>query len=62
MNTARVAALLRELADELEGAPEAPKSQPRRVRKAPAMTRPDGEAAPIVAAQAARILRDRGFR
>lgn len=61
MNRARVAALLRELADEIEAydAPPAPKSKPRRSRT---MTRPDGEAAPAVAGQAARILRERGFR
>lgn len=64
MNRARVAALLRELADEFDSedetvAPPAPKSKPRRRRT---MTRPAGEADPAVAGQAARILRDRGFR
>lgn len=66
MNPARVAALLRELADaiEEEEAPEAvPSQQPRakRVRRAPALTRPAGGASPVVAGQAARILRERGL-
>ena len=66
MNRARVASLLRELADALEenDIPEAEGSRPRAKRPARrprALTRPDGEATPLVAAQAARLLKDRGF-
>lgn len=64
MNTTRVAALLRELADELEGVPEAEPSHTRakRVRRPRTIVRPAGEATPIISAQAERILRDKGFR
>jgi hypothetical protein len=72
MNPARVAQLLRELADEFDGAaddapalPPPPKSEPRRTRKTrtPRMpTRPEGTAPPSVSAQAERILRGRGMR
>jgi hypothetical protein len=66
VNLVRVAALLRELADAIEdnAIPEAAGSLARakRERKPPTLVRPPGEAAPAVAGQAARILRDRGFR
>lgn len=64
MNAARVAALLRELADEFDGVPDAEPSRPRAksVRKPRTIVRPPGEATPIIAAQAERILRDKGFR
>ncbi len=65
MNRARVAQLLRELADEIEAeVPEAERSapRPRRDRKPRALTRPAGEATPEVKAMANKILRERGFR
>lgn len=62
----RIAALLRELADAFDdtdagkedGSPRRRASAPRQRRP---ITRPVGEATPAVAAQAKRILRDRGF-
>ena len=66
MDRARVAALLRELADAIEDkdVPEAAPSRPRakRVRRAPELVRPEGTARPSIATKADRILRDRGFR
>lgn len=71
MNTNRIAELHAELARihaelaaEYGASPAANDhvAPPKRARKPPVLTRPDGEATPIVAAQAARILRDRGFR
>lgn len=64
MNRARVAQLLRELADAVEeDVPAEPASRPRpkRERRAPMLTRPAGEADPAVAGQARRILRERGL-
>lgn len=62
MNRARVAALLRELADAIEEDEDVRHDErPRAKRRPRALTRPAGEATPLVAAQAARILRDRGF-
>lgn len=63
MNRARVAALLRELAEAIEELPVAPASQPRakRVRRSPMLTRPAGDVPEAVAGQARKILRDRGF-
>lgn len=64
MNAARVAQLLRELADAVEeDVPAEAKSRPRakRERRAPMLTRPTGEADPAVAGQARRILRERGL-
>lgn len=69
MRHARVAALLREharimgeLADAIEDdddRPSRPRAKPS--RKPRTLTRPAGEATPIAAARAAKILRDRGF-
>jgi hypothetical protein len=66
MNRALVAALLRELADAIE-APEDPAvdgatTRRRRARRPREIVRPPGEAPAEVAEQAARILRNRGFR
>lgn len=63
MNAARVAALLRELADAIEdeghvARPAKAASRPRRPR---ALTRPPGEATPLIAAQAALVLKNKGF-
>jgi hypothetical protein len=60
-----VVAALRELADALEEASETPtaaesRPQPRKGRPR-RLTRPEGEATPIISAQAARILREKGF-
>ncbi len=63
MNAVRVAQLLRELADAIEEdvALPATRRAEKRVRRAPTLTRPDGEAPDGVAGQARRILRERGF-
>lgn len=64
MNSARIAALLRELADAIEDTaevPAAPRSSPRQ-RKPREIVRPAGEASAAVTGQAARILRERGLR
>lgn len=66
MNPARIAALLRELAEAVEEddaalhAARAPRPRAKRTR--PTLVRPSGEAPASVAGQAARILRDREFR
>lgn len=66
MNRARVAALLRELAEAVESddVPEEAPSQSRvkNARRPRTLVRPPGEAPPDVAGRAARILRDRGLR
>lgn len=67
MNTARVAALLRELADEIEADGDVPVAAPSRMRvkkesRPRPLTRPSGEAPSVIAAQAERILREKGFR
>lgn len=66
MNPARVAALLRELADEIEGGDvpvEAPSRPRRRPRKPPTIVRPAGEPQlPTTAVLAGKILRERGYR
>lgn len=64
MNRARVAQLLRELADEIEApndVDEIARARAKRKRREPMLTRPDGEASPVAAGQARKILRDRGF-
>jgi hypothetical protein len=67
MNRALVAALLRELADAIEAPDDstvhgAAAPAPKRARRQREIVRPPGEAPPAVAEQAARILRNRGFR
>jgi len=60
IEASRIAALLRELADEVEravGAPPKSRPAPRRTR-----TRPDTVVSQIVSAQADRVLRERGYR
>lgn len=64
MNHARVAQLLRELADAFEE--EAPGDQlaqarAKKSRRTPMLTRPEGEAPEAVSGQARRILRERGL-
>jgi hypothetical protein len=64
VNRPRVVALLRELADAIEEdvPDEAPsRTRAKRVRRAPTLTRPAGEATPAVSGQATKILRERGF-
>lgn len=61
MNAARVAQLLRELADAIEEVPAEPPSRTRAKRRQPMLTRPAGEASEPVAGQARKILRDRGL-
>jgi len=64
MNSARVAALLRELADAVEAederpaVPRAPKSQPRRTR---AIVAPPGEADELTRRRAKALLREHGM-
>jgi hypothetical protein len=58
MNRHRVAAILRELAECIEEDAEE-ETKPRRPRS---IVRPPGEAPAPVAGQAAKILRERGFR
>lgn len=67
MNAARIAALLRELADAFEDdmvtdETPPPSSPPKRERRRPTLVRPPGEPSPLSSARAAKILRDRGFR
>jgi hypothetical protein len=62
VNPSRVAELLRELADEFESVGETASKPPVKARRRPSLVRPAGEAPPVVAAQATRILRERGFR
>lgn len=63
----RIAELLRELADAIESA-DASAAQPppppsvSRARRQPSLVRPAGEATPIGAAAARKILREKGFR
>jgi len=66
---ARIAAILRELADALEEDPDATVEvnrtkprRPRRERRPRELTRPAGEASPEIQAIASRALRSRGFR
>lgn len=67
MNAVRVAALLRELADELEDgdaplpidAPPPPKSKPRRRRCNPLPPPPLGEPSEIARAHARKLIRSR---
>lgn len=66
MNRARVAALFRELAEAIEEDDDVPRDAPSRPRSKKAerprrLTRPAGEAPSVLAAQAARILKDKGF-
>ncbi len=65
-NRPRVAALLRELADELDPETATPPTSKPGIKKARSrprpLTRPAGEAPSHIAAQAERILRDKGFR
>lgn len=62
MNTARVAALLRELADELDTPVEA-KDRPSVSRsKGPRLpVRPPGESDDLARRRASKLLRERGF-
>lgn len=66
MNRARVASLLRELADELErdgteeDRPSRPRPKPK--RRAPTLVAPPGEADDLTKAKAARFLRQNGWR
>lgn len=63
MNPARVAALLRELADELEGTEAPAESKPtHRRRKAPPLPiAPSGEVDDVSRARARRLLRGKGL-
>lgn len=66
MNPARVAALLRELADELEGdvtpAPASEESRPRRKRpRMRVVPQPKGTASPLDRAAARKALRREGL-
>jgi hypothetical protein len=62
----RIAALLRELADEIENSatpvPTESRPRPRRERKPRAIVRPAGETPPDVARLADKLLREKGFR
>ena len=62
MNRARVAALLRELADEIEDddadVVDKPRANSRRPR---GLTRPARKVSDLAAAKAARALKERGF-
>lgn len=68
MNRMRVAALLRELADEIEADGDVPAEAPsrprsKRDRRPPTIVRPAGEARlPTTASMAGKILRERGYR
>lgn len=67
LDRARIAALLRELADafEDEAVPGPAEWHPRAKRgerKPRALVRPPGEASPAVSGLAERILREKGFR
>jgi hypothetical protein len=61
VNVRKLAEALRLAADALEEEADTPPQTKPRPKRKPALTRPDGEATPIVAAHAARILKDRGF-
>lgn len=69
MNRTRVAALLRELADEFEGAPSSEpieiesstNVQPKRRAAKPRLVRPEGESDDLARAKARRFLKDNGF-
>jgi len=62
MNSPRVAALFRELADAIENGEGVEPETSHSKHRPRALTRPSGEATSIVTAQAAKILRERGFR
>ena len=63
MNVLKLAMALRLAAEALEeDAADAPPQTKSRPKRRPTLTRPNGEATPIVTALAARILKDRGFK